>query len=200
MTSILYVAALLAGCDPPEPVLPGVVAELAEVGAELADALGTRLEQWNARAAELGEQTPEGLTVRAPKPYEKPAGVYVDVGHLCGRGLDSVRDVLSAQLGDILERRELNPQDGKELVLTRGSVRVKDGRIYLVKVALEGPLRRSTALQAMGLPPTVRKWNSFTHEFNTRHHAGFERIRMGRMEPGTVEVVWVEVMKTNPRR
>ena len=174
MLPILYVSTWLLACGPPEPVLPGVV--------------------------QSPETTEEGLTVRSLQAYEKPAGVYVDVGHLCGKSLESVRDQLSEQLGDIRESRDLHPKDGKELVLERGSVRVKDGRVYLIHVDLEGPLRRSTALQALGLPPTVRKWNAFTHEFNTRFHAGFERIRMGRMEPGTEEVVWVEVMKASPRR
>ena len=146
------------------------------------------------------ETTDDGLTVRPLKTYEKPPGVYVDVGYLCGKSLESVRDQLSVQLGDIRASTALNPKDGKELVLERGRVRVKDGRIYLIRVELEGSLRRSTALQAIGLPPTVRKWNAFTHEFNTRHHAGFERIRLGRMEPGTEEVLWVEVMKASPRR
>ena len=161
------------GCGPSEPVLPGVVSAPTE--------------------------TAEGLSLRAQQTYEKPPGVYVDVAYLCGRSLDAVRDDLSAQLGDIQASTTLSPKDGRELKLERGMVRVKDGRIYLVHVDLEGPLRRSTALQAVGLSPTVRKWNAFTHEFSTRHHAGFERIRMGRLEPDGEAVVWVEVMKASPR-
>jgi len=165
---------LLVACGPPEPVLPGVIAQ--------------------------DQTTQEGLKVRPRTAYEKPPGVYVDVGYLCGRGLDAVREVLAEQLGDVVETVELDPRDGRELGLQRGRVRVKDGRIYQVRVTLDGPLRRSTALQALGLPPTVRKWNAFTREFNTRHHAGFDRIRMGRLEPGSEEVSWVEVRKTDPRR
>jgi hypothetical protein len=170
----LWLAMCGVGCGTPEPILLGVVAQ--------------------------AQETREGLTIRSPKAYVKPKGVYVDVGHLCGRSLDEVRDDLSEQLGDILASTDLNPKDGRELTLDRGKVRIKDGRIYMVRVELEGTLRRSTALQSVGLPPTVRKWNTFTYEYNTRYHAGFERIRMGRLSPESEEVLWVEVMKASPRR
>ncbi len=165
---------LMAACGPPEPVLPGVVSDQ--------------------------KRTQEGLRVREPEPYNKPKGVYVDVPHFCGKSFEAVRDDLSEQLGDIRMSKELNSKDGKELKLDRGMIRVKDGKIYLVRVELKVPLRRSSAMQAVGLPVTVRKWNSFSREFNTRHHAGYERIRMGRLESNSEAVVWVEVMRSSPRR
>jgi len=149
------------------------------------------------------EETTRGPTpseVREPPAYEKPPGTFVDVKFLCGRTLSEVRDQLSIQMGDIQQIIELDPRDGRELVLERGRVRIKDDTIYMVRVQLQAPLRRSPALQAVGLPLTVRRWNSFTHEFNTRHHAGYDRIRMGRLEPESEAVTWVEVMKDNPRR
>ena len=180
MSRILCYVALLAplslgpGCGPPEPVLPGVVQES------------------HTALASPGERHRPG--------YEKPPGILVDVKFLCGRTLSEVRDQLSIQMGDIQQIIDLDPRDGRELVLERGSVRVKGDTIYMVRVQLEGPLRRSPALQAVGLPVTVRRWNSFTHEFSTRHHAGYARIRMGRLEPESEAVTWVEVMKDNPRR
>ena len=132
-------------------------------------------------------------------PYEKDEGVYVDVLYLGGRTFDEVRGVVSQQLGDIQEVNDLGLRDGTEYVLERGRVKVKDGAIYLVHVDLERPMRQSSALAAIGLPPEVDSPYLLTTEIRLRWHAGFDRIRMGRASRDDDLVIWIEALKFDPR-
>jgi hypothetical protein len=124
----------------------------------------------------------------------------VDVAHFAGRSLDAVRGELEEQLGEILEVVELSQRDGREIRLGRGLVREVNGGIYLVRVELPHPMRRSEAMRRVGLPPQVRKWLGFTNEWRASWLYGFERVRMGREERDSEFVVWVEALKSNPRK
>lgn len=132
-------------------------------------------------------------------PYETPEGVVVDAPYLAGRSWEQVRDVVSAQLGDIQEVRALDPRDGTEYVLERGRVRVHDGQVYLVYLELPRATRRSSALLQTGFPPQADRWFELHDEFRLRWHAGFERLRMGRDEENPEMVIWVEALLRSPR-
>lgn len=131
--------------------------------------------------------------------YEKPAEVTVDIPYIAGKPWEEVRDIVNAQLGDVVAVRELDPRDGKEIQLTGGLVRVKDGLVYLVRVDFASPTRRSAALVNVGFAPQVDKWFEMSGEFRLRYEGGFERVRMGRLEEGSELVTWVEAMRWNPR-
>lgn len=131
--------------------------------------------------------------------YALPKGVLVDMPFLAGQSWDQVRDQVGAQLGDIQGKTELDPRDGTEYLLERGKVRVKDGTIYLVHMDLPRPMRRGAALVAAGLPLQTDGWFSTTLEWRLRWTSGLERVRMGREQRDSEDVVWVEVLKWNPR-
>ena len=161
---------------------------------------------WALGLAACGQQEPilSGLraapSAQAPgAPYVRPDHVLVDVSYLGGRSWEESRDVVDEQLGSIIERVELDPRDGVEIRLERGAVRVKDGQIYLITVTLPRPTRRAAALHSLNLPPQIDSWFSLTDELRARWEAGFERIRLGRSEPESEMIIWVEVMKWNPR-
>lgn len=141
--------------------------------------------------------TPDAQAPGAP--YVRPDHVLVDVSYLGGRSWEEARDVVDEQLGAITERVELDPRDGVEIRLERGAVRVKDGQIYLITVNLPRPTRRAAALHSVNLPPQIDSWFSLRDELRARWEAGFERIRLGRVEPESEMIVWVEVMKWSPR-
>lgn len=135
-----------------------------------------------------------------PEVYEKAEDVLVDVARFAGRSLDEVRGELEEQMGATVAIVELNPREGREIRLGSGLVREVDGAIYLVRVDLPHPMRRSEAMRRIGLPPQVRKWLGFSNEWRAAWLYGFERVRMGREERGSEFVVWVEALKSNPRK
>ncbi len=161
---------LLLSCDPKEPVLSGLAPPT-----DLAP----------------GEEQLE--------PYSKGEGVFVDLQYLAGKGWEEARDEVSVQMGDILSIEDLDPRDGREIRLAHGFTRTKEGRIYLVHVALPRAMRRTAALSATGLPPQASDWHAFTHEYRLRWHSGFDRIRMGRIEGESQMVSWVEALRFDPR-
>ena len=134
-----------------------------------------------------------------PVRYEKADGVLVDVSYLAGRGWDEVRGEVELQMGRIQGRTDRG-RDGVEIRLDKGRIRVVDGQVQLLRVELPYAMRRSQALENLGLPPQVREWHGNERDWVTHHNFGFERIRMGRDEPDSELVVWVEARKFNPRR
>ena len=150
----------------------------------------------------MGLEEEEVLTAdesSGPVRYEKAEGVLVDVAYLGGRAWDEVRGEVELQMGRIQERSERG-RDGVEIRLDKGMIRVVDQQVQLLRVELPYAMRRSQALENLGLPPQVREWHSNERDWVTHHNFGFERIRMGRDEPDSELVVWVEARKFNPRR
>lgn len=142
----------------------------------------------------LEQGTPDG-----PVRYEKAEGVLVDVAYLGGRGWGEVRGEVELQMGRI-QGRTNRGRDGTEIQLDKGLIRVVDEQVQLIRVDLPFAMRRSQALENLGLPPQVREWHGNERDWVTHHNFGFERIRMGRDEPDSELVVWVEARKFNPRR
>ncbi|MCK6518649.1 hypothetical protein L6R46_26780 [Myxococcota bacterium] len=132
-------------------------------------------------------------------PYVRPEHVLVDISYLGGRSWEEARDVVDEQLGPITERIDLDPRDGQELRFEAGALRVKDGQIYQITVTLPRPTRRAAALHSLNLPPQIDSWFSLDRELRARWEAGFERIRLGRAEPESEMIVWVEALKWSPR-
>ncbi len=131
--------------------------------------------------------------------YEKAEGVLVDVQYLTGKSWEAVRDEVSRQMGDMVDSRRTDLPGGYEYKLTRGVVSVAEGRIYQIRVDLDEPLRRSSALAVLGLPPQVSRWGVTHLEFRLRTVWNFDRVRMGRADTETEDVLWVEVRRFNPR-
>ena len=145
------------------------------------------------------EEVLQAEEVSGPVRYEKGEGVLVDVAYLGGRAWDEVRGEVELQMGRIRERVERG-RDGVEIRLDRGMIRVVDQQVQLLRIELPYAMRRSQALENLGLPPQVREWHGNERDWVTHHNFGFERIRMGRDEPDSELVVWVEARKFNPRR
>lgn len=140
------------------------------------------------------ESTPE-----VARPYEKVEGVFVDVAYLAGRQWNSIRPEVERQMGQV-ESKVDRGRDGVETRLGRGFVRVMRGQIQLITVNLPYAMRRSQAMESVGLPPQVREWHGNEHDWVAHHAFGFDRIRMGRDAPGSEMVIWVEARKFNGRK
>ena len=147
------------------------------------------------------EASPEGETVeeKVVEAYSKPEGVFVDVAYFGGRTWREAQGEVELQMGRIQNRVE-HGRDGIEFVLERGRIWVVEGDIQMVRVDLPYAMRRSQALENLGLPAQVREWFGNRRDWVTRHTAGFDRIRMGREEAESELVVWVEARKFNGRR
>lgn len=132
--------------------------------------------------------------------YQKPAGVWIDARYLGGRRYASVRGEVEAQLGALVEERDLPEGQGTEHRFQRGNLRVDDdGAIYLVDVPLPEPMRRADALAALGFPPQLtRDYNVLTLEYRLTNVWGFRRLRFLRAQAGSEEVVRVEAWKASP--
>ena len=141
----------------------------------------------------------EGTADAGPQRYEKSEAVMVDLAYLAGRGWNEVRGEAELQMGRI-EGRVDRGRDGTEIQLAKGLVRVVDEQVQLIRVELPYAMRRSQALEMLGLPPQVREWHGNERDWVTQHNFGFERIRMGRDAPDSELVVWVEARKFNARR
>ena len=136
---------------------------------------------------------------KAVEPYAKPAGVFVDVAYLGGRLWREAQGEVELQMGQI-QRKVEHERDGVEFELDRGRVWVVEGEIQMLRVELPYAMRRSQALESIGLPAQVREWFGNRRDWVTRHSAGFDRIRMGREEADSELVLWVEARKFNGRR
>lgn len=165
-------------CGGDEPVLPAVPDTPEEVREK--------------RAAEELATSPRAMEAR----YEKPAGVYVDVRYLGGRALVAVRGEVEAQLGALVEERFLPEGQGKEMRFERGTIRVYDGAIYMIDVALDPPLRRNEALAQLGFPDSVpRDYIVLSREFRANQVWEFRRLRFFRVEEGSELVNRVQAWK-----
>lgn len=166
----------LCGCSDPEPVLRGVPDQ-----------------------ALLAEGGGVGLAAEAEAPgYVKPEGIYVDVRHLGGRSFDGSRDVIANQLGTLLESTGLGGEDGRELTFERATLRVVDDLVYMVRVPLPEPLRRTDALELLGFPIQTDEAIVLHREYRLNHEWGFRRIRMMRVGTDNELVHTVEAWRWVP--
>jgi hypothetical protein len=133
------------------------------------------------------------------KAYEKPEGIFVDVAHLGGRQWNAIRAEVEQQMGPV-ESKSDRQRDGVEYQMGRGFVRVLRGQVQLINVELPYAMRRSQAMETLGLPPQVREWHGNKSDWVAHHAFGFDRIRMGRDAPGSELVNWVEARKFNGRK
>jgi hypothetical protein len=142
------------------------------------------------------EASPES---KVTAPYEKPEGVFVDVARLGGRQWNSIRSEVEQQMGQMQSKVDRG-RDGVEYQLGRGFVRVIRGQVQLIHVELPYAMRRSQAMEAVGLPPQVREWHGNERDWVAHHSFDFERIRMGRDAQDSEMVLWVEARKFNGRK
>ncbi len=170
------VALLLAlACGTGEPVLVGIPSEpLLETPATVAE-----------EAAE-------------PVPYARPENVWVDVRHLCGRSYTSSRGEIGLQLGELQSSNELKPSEGRELQMTRGTLRVHDDRVYMMRIPLPEPMRRTDALIALGFPTQTPRYITIHREYRLNHAWGFRRVRLRRLDRLSELVTEVEVWRWMP--
>jgi hypothetical protein len=174
MLGLASICLALWACDPPEPVLTGLPAE-----------------PLLAAKADADEQ--------AAPAYAKSPGIHVDVRHLGGQRLDEVRGLLADQLGPLQATSELNRGDGREMRFSGGVLRVVDGRIYMLRVPLPEPMRRTDALEVLGFPPYVGRYLLLHREYRLNHEWGFRRLRMTRLARDSELVTEVEAWRFIPQ-
>ena len=130
--------------------------------------------------------------------YQKSAAVYVDVRHLGGKPFHQVRDIVSDQLGRLQSTREVSEQGGREITYLRGTIRVIDNTIAMIRIPLQEPLRRTAALEHLGFPPYVGGYSIFHREYRLHHEWGFRRIRLKREDRSSERVIEVEAWRWLP--
>ncbi|MCB9777768.1 MAG: hypothetical protein H6742_04325 [Alphaproteobacteria bacterium] len=177
----LLLSLLLTACTSEEPVLRGVPDEPLLVAQPTAVDLARRIE------------APDDT-----RQYEKPAGVYIDVAWLGGRAFKDHREVISDQLGGLVQAQDLAAGDGQELVFERGTVRVLDGDIYMIDVALPAPLRRTEALASVGFPPHTGRWVTLHREYRLNNVWDFRRLRLTRVDSEQELVDRIQAWKRVP--
>lgn len=183
MGSGLIIAALLSGCRQETPVLTGIPEEA--------------LLEGTASAAERRDQLTEDLPEVDTTPYAIPEGVYVDVSRLTSRPFRDSRDEIGDQLGELVSTRTLH--DGvTEMTFERAVVRMSDDRIFMIRVPLPEPMRRSESLQLLGFPLFVDRYLSFHREFRLNHEWDFRRIRLKREAPGSEMITEIEAWRWIP--
>ena len=133
-----------------------------------------------------------------PSPYQKPAGVFIDVHHLGMREYTTSRPELLAQMGALQQTTTLPGDNGTEYIFERGSLRVADDQIYMLHVPLPAPSRRPDALQTLGFPPYGNRYLSTHQEYRINNEWGFRRIRMYRVDQESELVDAVEVWRWIP--
>ncbi|MCK6505107.1 hypothetical protein L6R53_17195 [Myxococcota bacterium] len=158
----LLLTLLLIACGPEEPVLQGVPAEPMLAG--------------QPAAADLAGGTASDPT----RPYARREGVVVDVHYLGGRSYTEHRDALADQLGALREVVDLPAGAGQRLDFERGTAQVLDDRIYMLRVPLPEPMRRSQALEVLGFPPYVGRYVTLHREYRLNNAWEFRRIRLRR--------------------
>ena len=171
---LLAICFLLAACGEPEPVLPGVP------------------------SGPLVPAAPRSTEPEAPRIYELPPGVMVDVQYLVGHPLSQVRAEVLTQLGSLVSSTELPPGRGEELQMERGTIRALEDRIYMLRIPLPNPMRRSEVLRLIGLPPQVGETIQTHREYRLNHERGIRRIRMMRQSRRNELVTEVEVWQFIP--
>jgi len=181
LASALLLGLLLA-CGGDDPIVTGVPARPL-----LADA---------DEAVAVGEAGPEAAA--EAEPYRKADDVYVDVQRLAGRSFQEERAELGEQLGSLLSSHELGGENGRELEFTKGTLRVADDQVYMVRVPLPHPARRGEALEMTGFPPQVDRYITLHREYRLNHQWGFRRIRMRRADAESELVTEVEAWRWVP--
>ena len=176
MTSLLAILAL--GCSTPEPVLSGIPAE--------------PILQPDAGA--VVQPTPRQASV-----YAKADDVDIDVRHLCGKRMDAIRTELFEQMGKQENVRLLGGNQGQEIQFTRGVVRVADGTIYMIGIALNEPMYRREALQSLGFPAFTGGVIRTSRDYRINNTWDFRRIRMLRAGRDNEKVTKVEAWRWLPR-
>jgi hypothetical protein len=144
-----------------------------------------------------------GVTVPSPGSstpaiYEKAENIWVDAYYLGGRSFRESRAEISSQLGALIGTRSLAEGRGEELQFARGSIRVIDDRVAMIRVPLAEPMRRSEALQATGFPIMVDTWMATHREYRLNHEWSFRRLRLKRLGPESEYVSSVEAWKWIP--
>jgi len=177
MTFSLLLAAVFVACDPPEPVISGIPSQPLLSAPE--------------------EEAPKKPKVS--KPYVKPQDTYVDVRHLCGQRLESVRDHIHDQLGRRQNTRDLGEVLGREIQYTRGRIRVLDGVVYMMSIPLIEPMYRRQALQQTGFPAQTSNVLSYSGEFRINNQWDFRRIRLRRSQRDAETISEVDVWRWLPR-
>ena len=183
MPSGLLITALLLGCREEAPVLTGIPAEPLLQGTASAEE----------RRIQLAEDLPETSTTA----YVKPDGVYIDVSHLTSRSFRDNRDLIGDQLGELISSRSLH-DEVTEMTFAHAVVRLSEDRIFMMRVPLEEPMRRSDALQQLGFPLFADRYITFHREFRLNHEWNFRRIRLLRLEPGSELIDTVELWRYIP--
>jgi hypothetical protein len=183
MCSGLIITALLLGCREEAPVLTGIPEEA--------------LLEGTASAAQRREQLSEDHPSQEQTTYQIPDGVYLDVSHVTSRPFRESRDEIGNQLGELVSTRTLH--DGvTEMTFQRAVIRLADDQIFMIRVPLPEPLRRSESLQLLGFPLFVDRYLTFHREFRLNHEWGFRRIRLMRLEPGSELITEVEAWRWIP--
>ena len=139
-----------------------------------------------------------GPTPQEPEVYAKANNIWIDSYYLGGRAFSESRDEISSQLGPLVESRDLGESRGQELEFSRGTIRVADDRIAMIRVPLAEPMRRSAALQTTGFPILVDTWINTHRYFRLNHEWGFRRLRLKRLSSDSEFVTEVEAWKWIP--
>ena len=134
-----------------------------------------------------------------PKEYEKASNVLVDAHFLGGRSFRNTRGEISKQLGALVSTRTLPSGRGDELQFARGTIRVVEDRIAMIRIPLTEPMRRSQALESTGFPIMVDTWTTTHREYRLNHEWGFRFMRLKRLGPDSEFVTEVEAWKWRPR-
>jgi hypothetical protein len=124
--------------------------------------------------------------------YQKHPGVLVDIRHFGGKNYRQMRDRIDDQMGALLAIQDLDNGRGRELRFERGILRLSKNTIYMIRVPLPSPLRRSEALEKVGFPPFVGGYSGFHREYRLHNEWGFRRIRMKRENRRSERVTEVE--------
>lgn len=130
--------------------------------------------------------------------YQKHPNVLVDIRHFGGKNYRQMRDRIDEQMGALQSTKELDNGRGRELIFERGVVRTSKNTIYMMRVPLPSPLRRSEALEKVGFPPFVGGYTGFHREYRLHNEWGFRRIRMKRENRRSERVTEVEAWRWLP--
>ena len=175
--SILF----LLSCRNTEPVISGIEEPLLE----------------NVSSAQE-ERQKEQKKQAQPSPYEKREQIYIDINYLGGKNISVVQDIIQDQLGDFIQKQALSPKNGEVRKYENGLLRVLEGQIYMIKVQLPSPVRRSTALIQTGFPEQVDDYIDTHKEYQLLNEWGFRRIRMRRKNRTEELVKSIEAWKWVP--
>jgi len=174
--SWLLSTGLIIGCVSEEPVLTGIP-------------------QTPLLTEEPGQPAP---TPKVPSRYEKSKAVYVDVRYLGGKPYHQVRDVIFEQLGQLITNQPMDDAAGERLEFQRGTIRVINKAVVMMRIPLQQPMRRTEALEALGFPPFVGGYTIFHREYRLHHEWGFRRIRLKREDRKSERVIEVEAWRWLP--